>query len=127
MPSTEVRTFQPVITAGTAIATPLVTALAMPPRIVRRIIIRFPPGPQGQVGVQLRSGGVQVIPWSTGTWLVGDGESIPWEPTATLESGAWQLAGYNLGAFDHTIYLTFELDPVSSRVSSGGSPLVIAP
>jgi hypothetical protein len=127
MPSTEVRTFQVTIPAGTAIAAPAVTALTMPSRIVRRILVRFPPGPQGQVGVQLRSGDVQVIPWTTGTWLVGDGEAIPWEPTGTIESGAWQLAGYNTGAFDHTIYLTYELDPVGSRVSSGGPPLVIAP
>lgn len=127
----EVRRYSVSIPAGTTAAAPQRTALAMPARIVRRLSVRFPPGPQGQVGVQVGSGGVQVIPWDTGTWLIGDNETLAFDLYGQLESGAWQLIAYNTGAYAHSVYLTFELDPpqLVGRGSGSGSagPLVVNP
>lgn len=123
--SYEVRRFPVSIPAGTAQAAPQITSLAMPARLVRRVSIRFPPGPQGQVGVQLGSGGVQIIPWNTGQWLIGNDETIPFDLYGQIESGAWQLIAYNVGAYAHSVYVTFEVDPPQLRSPTSSGPLVI--
>jgi hypothetical protein len=125
----EVRTFTVLVPAGTAIATPQTTALAMPSRIVRSVRFRIPPGPSGSVGFRLASGGVQVIPWEPGTWLVMDGEAVEWPLEGQIETGAWQLQAYNVGRWDHTLYVTMLLDPVTARDSfaSASAPLDLGP
>jgi hypothetical protein len=107
----EVRHYGVTIPAGTPIAAPTTTALTMPARIVRKVRIRIPPGPNGSVGFALASSGVPIIPWGPNQWFVADNEVIELPLEGQIDSGAWQLRGYNTGAYPHTIYLTFELDP----------------
>lgn len=111
--ASEVRNFGVTVPANTTKAAPQVTPLTMPARIVRHVRVRIPPGPAGQVGFALASGGVPILPWGTDQWMVGDDESIEWPLEGQLESGAWQLRAYNLGVFDHTLYVTFQLDPLT--------------
>lgn len=122
-----VRTFAVLTPAGTAIATPLTTSLAMPSRLVRAVRIRVPPGPAGSVGFALVSGGQQVVPEEAGTYLVMDDEAVEWPLEEQIETGAWQLRSYNVGRWDHTLYLTFLLDPLPARpgVPGGSAPLVL--
>ena len=121
----EVRRFTVTVPAGTLQAAPQLTAMTMPARIVRRITVRFPPGCQGQVGVALGSGGVQVIPWNGGQYLIGTDESIPFDLYDQLESGAWQLIAYNTGAYAHSVYVTFEVDPPQLANPGPAGPLVV--
>lgn len=107
----EVRQYAATITAGTTVAAPMRIPLSMPARIVRRIRWRVPPGPSGLMGWRLGSGGVAVIPWNDGAWIIADDEWDEWLPEGQITSGAWELQGYNGGTLDHTVYLTFELDP----------------
>lgn len=126
--TTEVRWYAVTIPAGTAKAAPLVSALTMPARIVSAIRLRFPPGPRGMVGVAIGSGGQPVIPWNSGAWIVADDETIPWPLDGQIESGAWQLIGYNLGTYDHTIQVGFELAVPGARSAAVPlAPLVLAP
>jgi hypothetical protein len=113
--------------AGTTVAAPLTTVLTMPPRIVREVRVRIPPGPRGQVGWYLASGGVQVVPWLKGTYIVADDETIDWPLEGQIESGAWQLVAYNTGSYDHTLYLTFLLDVLRGRTGAptGSAPIVL--
>jgi hypothetical protein len=115
-----VRTFAVTTPAGTLASAPLVTSLAMPARLVRTLRIRVPPGPAGQLGIALVSGGQQMLPEAAGTYLVMDDEAVEWPLDGQLETGAWQLRSYNTGRWDHTVYLTFLLDPLPAR---GGSPV----
>lgn len=108
----EVRAFQCLIPAKTAKATPVVVSLAMPARIVRTIEITVPRGPSGLVGFALGSAGQNVIPYNNGAWIVTDDEKITWDVDEQIDSGAWQLQGYNTGQYDHTVYLRFLLDLV---------------
>lgn len=123
----EVRNYAVTIPAGTAIAAPLATDLPMPARIARSVRVRIPPGPSGQVGWALASSGVAILPWGPGQWIVGDNEVIEWPLDGQLDSGAWQLIGYNLGVYAHTLYVTFQLDPPGGPGSLGSlaPPLVI--
>lgn len=127
--ATEYRAFSVTVPAGTPQATPAVTDLPMPARIVRSVRLRFPPGPQSTVGVALGAAGVQVIPYNAGGWVIGNDEVIDWPLDGQIDSGAWQLFGYNLGSYAHTIYLAFALDLVPSTPGAAtlGLPLTITP
>ena len=111
----EVRSFAVTVPAGTAIATPQVTALTMPARVVRSVRVRVPPGPAGLVGWALGMAGVRILPWGTGQWIVADNEAIEWDLEGQPDSGAWQLHAYNTGVYDHTLFVTFQLDPPGAR------------
>lgn len=118
-----VRTFAVTTPAGTLATAPLVTSLAMPARLVRALRIRVPPGPAGQLGLALVSGGQWMIPENRDTYLVMDNESVEWPLDGQLETGAWQLRSYNTGRWDHTVYLTFLLDPLPVRSGSPVGPV----
>lgn len=123
----EVRQYAVTITAGTTQAAPSLTTLTMPARIVRKVRVRVPKGPSGLMGFALASGGVPVIPWGSGQWFVTDDEEIILELDGQITSGAWQLRGYNTGVYDHTVQLTFYLDPPQVAVvpgGAGGSPFI---
>lgn len=109
----EVRSFQVTVPAGTAAASPQVTSLTMPSRIVRGVRVRIPPGPAGSVGWALGVSGQPILPWNAGAWIVADDEVIDWPLEGQPTTGAWELRAYNTGRWDHTLYLTFQLDPLS--------------
>lgn len=111
----EIRSFAVTIPAGTAIAAPLLTNLAMPTRVVDEIDIVIPPGPNGLVGFAIAAAGVSVIPYNANAWIIGSGESIRWPLAIPITSGAWQFKGYNTGVFDHTIQIRFLLSQVTKR------------
>ena len=125
--ASEIRNFAVSVAANTLITAPQVTALSMPARIVRSVRIRVPPGPAGLVGFALGAAGVRVLPWGAGQWMVADNEVIDWPLEDQITSGAWQLQAYNSGVYAHTLYLTFQLDPLRARPVSIGltRPLVV--
>ncbi len=124
----EVRSFAVSVPAGTAKATPQVSALDMPARIVRSVRVRVPPGPAGTVGWALGAAGQRVLPWGADQWIVADDEAIEWPLEGQISSGAWQLQAYNTGVFAHTLYVTFQLDPPAAGAGLGLTPpLAITP
>lgn len=106
----EVYSFAVTIPAGTLSTAPATTAMIMPVRIVRRITVKIPPGPNGLMGFRVAAAGTQIIPEAAGTWIIASDEQIPWDVSNTIESGAFQLVGYNTGQYDHTVYVRFEVD-----------------
>ena len=126
MPANEFRTFDITIPHGTTIAAPQVTTLAMPPRTVESVRIRFPAGPNGLVGCALAVSGQNVAPYGQGNWLIGNDEVIPWEFIDQPNSGAWQLIGYNTGTYDHTIYLVFTLSVIPPPAAAALVPIPAA-
>lgn len=106
----EIREFAVTVPAGTAKATPLVTNIAFPTRIVTAVSYRVPPGPSGHLGWALTSAGTPVIPIQAGTYKVTDNQADTWELDGYLDSGNWQVTAYNTGIYPHTVYLTFQLD-----------------
>ena len=112
-PAVEVRTFAVTIPAGTPESAPVTQDIYFPVREVTGIGWKVPPGPSGLMGWRLTmSGGQQVIP-AGGGWIIADDQADTWPVQSLPDSGAWEVTGYNAGAYDHTIYLTFLLDLVS--------------
>lgn len=103
----EIRDFTVTIPAGTAIAAGFTSDMSFPARVVTEIHVRVPPGPRGEVGFAIGSGGVRIIPYGPGAWIVTDDEDLTYPLTATIDSGAWQLLAYNTGSFAHTLRIYF--------------------
>jgi len=113
MVSQLVASFAATIPAGTLQSAPATVALNIPSRLVNKIRIRVPSGPRGNVGFQIAAQGQQIIPETLGAFLVADDEIFTWDLVNFPEGGAYQLIGYNTGQFAHTVYVTFELDPLT--------------
>lgn len=106
----EVYKFAVQVPAGTLQASPQVTALTMPERVVRSVEVTVPPGPHGLVGFQFTHQGSQLLPINPGQFIVMDGRNRRWDLEEYLTSGAWQLTAYNTGANPHTLEIGFECD-----------------
>lgn len=115
----EIRHFSVTIPAGTPLATPTTTDISFPDRVVRRIDWKVPPGANGQMGFRFASGGVSMIPDNAGTFIVTDDQEATWPVDGQINTGAWQLQGYNVGTYPHTVYLTFFLDLVDVAGAAG--------
>jgi hypothetical protein len=125
--STQVRGFEITIPAGTAKDAPVTRDMSFPPMTVADITVTVPPGPNGNLGIQIASAGSQVIPWNDGEWLVPNDVVMTWTPDGYADSGSWQLVGYNTGAFDHTVWVRFNLAPVAAvGTPTAGQPVDLA-
>ena len=127
----EVRALSATIPAKTLVAAPVTIDLPIPVRTVTELELVIPDGVAGLVGFRMTMGGVGVIPVNLGGWIVGNNEVIRWPLDNFPTSGAWQLQGYNLDLFDHTIYTRFLLNPVTGAGPAPGvtilNPDTIAP
>lgn len=91
---------------------------------VTQIVLVFPPGCAGQVGVRVEHGGAQLYPLIAGTWFIFDDYTLVIPVTGQGESGQWHVAGYNQDAFPHTVQAYFYYDYVGSSAQTATSPLV---
>lgn len=105
----EVRAFTCTIPANTLPGAAASFDIGFPPREVDTIEIVVPPGPSGVVGFYLANSDVRVIPYASDEWLIMSGEKVSWPLDGYINSGSWQLFGYNTGVQDHTIYVRFLL------------------
>lgn len=99
--------FAPTIPAGTPIAAPVLINMPIVVGTVDTIEIRIPPGPNGVMGFALAAAGQPIIPFNAAAWIIGNDDRLSWSLTDQIESGAWQLRGYNTGIYDHTVYVRF--------------------
>jgi hypothetical protein len=120
----EIRSFTILTPTGIAKATPLITSMSMPVRIVREIEIRVPPGPNGELGFAIGMAGQNVIPYNAGEWFVTSDEVVSWTFDTGLDSGAWQCQTYNTGSYPHTIQVRFYLDLVPDPGAVSGVALI---
>jgi len=120
----EIRDFTVTIPAGTAVAAGFTSDLSFPARVVTEIHVRVPPGPRGEVGFALGSGGVQIVPYGSGSWIVTDNEDLIFPLDDTITSGAWQLLGYNTGSFPHTLRIYFYCQLVTAPAPGSGTSLL---
>jgi hypothetical protein len=100
------------IPAGTAKTTPASTDISIPQYVVSRIIVTIPPGPNGLMGFRLANASVQVIPYGSNDWIIGNNRIVEWDLEEQITSGSWQVIGYNTGTYDHSIQLEFNVSPV---------------
>lgn len=103
--------FTVTIAAGVSAANPAVTNISMPPRIVRQVDWKVPPGHMGTMSFLLAMGKVPVLPvYGQKVYVTADGKDGTWQLREYPDSGAWQVIGYNTGGYPHSVLLTFYTD-----------------
>jgi len=122
----EIYDFTVTVPAGTPASAGFSAPLTIPARVVTQINIRVPPGPRGEVGFAIGSGGLNIVPVPAGTWIVTDNEDLVYPLDETITSGAWQLLAYNTGSFPHTlrVYLFTQL---LASASAGSTTTLLPP
>jgi hypothetical protein len=118
--ATSVTQVDATIPAGTIPPAFAVIDLGLTESNVDAIRWRVPPGPRGNMGWALAMGNVQIIPDDAGTFIIADDEVDTWQIDNLPDSGAWQVIGYNVGTFDHTVYLGFFTTPIATTGTGGG-------
>lgn len=92
---------------------------------VTEILITFPPGCAGLVGVAVFAGGSPAYPNQAGQFFTFDDYTYLQEVSNQLNSGQWSLMGYNLDINPHTIQVVYKCNnlvisptvPVSAPLS----------
>lgn len=110
-PVSEIYQFANTVNAGTAKANPAFFPMALPMMDVAWVEWEVPPGARGDVGFWIGSHGQPIIPFASGpaNWIVTDGRAAHWDVADLMDSGDWQMAGYNIGVRPHTVTIRFGL------------------
>lgn len=90
--------------------------------------VLVPPGHNGQTGFSIAQAHQPIYPDRAGTFIVGSGERFEWEMEDDLDTGDWQLFGYNVAPIAHSFYLRFyvvELSKAASADIAAVTPLII--
>lgn len=91
---------------------------------VNQIIIVFPPGPSGLVGVRIGYAGGYVYPSDTGQYFVADDYKLVIPVSNQQQAGQWTLNGYNTDEFFHSISAWFFYDYIIGSEPAPSSGLV---
>jgi hypothetical protein len=113
-----VYSFDVTIPPGTPQSANYSVSCAFPAAVVSKITIKVPPGPRGNMGFAIGGSGTAVLPYGAGQFIVTDNEDISWDVTDQMDSGAWEVFGYNNGNQPHTIYVRFLCDPADGASST---------
>lgn len=111
-PAVEIRSFAVTIPAGTAVASPLISQISFPARVVTEIHWRVPSGPAGNLGWKLTMSNGQAVLPTNGQYIITDDKADVWTVINQPDSGKWEVTAYNTDIYDHTVYLDFFLDLV---------------
>lgn len=122
----EIRQNTLLIPAGTTIAAPVTLDVSFPPREVQGIEIVVPPGVNGAVGFRILNSHVAVIPYDSDDYIIANNEVISWPITNAINSGSWQVQGYNLGTNDHAVYFRWLLEYLATASAGIGAAAVIS-
>lgn len=75
---------------------------------VQRILVTFPPGCMGNVGVAIAFAGSPVYPNQSGQFFIFDDYILDIPVSRQKNSGAWQVLSYNVDSLVHTVQVIFE-------------------
>lgn len=103
------HTFAVTIPPGTPSNVPLVTPTVFNTSIVDRIEWRFPGGCNGQVGIQIGSRNVPILPGLKTQFFIRSGDSQGFDLEDLPNTGDWSVLGFNTGVFPHTVQVIFRV------------------
>lgn len=114
------------ITARTVLPSIEVFSPNLGPSIVRRILITWPAGCGGLVGVRIEAGGGFAFPNVDGQYLSFDDYTYAFDVANQTTSGQWLAACYNVDYIDHEITVVYEFDYLrGNQQSSSMNPIAL--
>lgn len=124
-----IETFAPSFAAGTDTTVPVRFS-----RDVRvdRLEMRFPPGSNGKLAVQILAAQQQLLPPVSGEFITASDEYLVWPLDGLLDTVQWSIRGVNSGTFAHTVFLRFLCSEIpepsnTQGLSFGSSKAAINP
>lgn len=91
---------------------------------VQEIMIVFPPGCAGLVGVQIQYAVNPVYPNDAGGYYVLDNYTLTIPVSRQQQGGQWRIAGYNQDTYPHTIRSYWSYNYLNAPQRASSSPLV---
>lgn len=91
---------------------------------VQEIMIVFPPGCSGLVGVQIDYAFNPVYPNANNSWYVLDDYTLVIPVSSQQQGGQWEIYGYNQDTYVHTIRSYWSYNYLTSDQIAAASPLI---
>lgn len=103
---------------------PQIETCDLPESRVSQILLTFPPGCSGLVGVQVRYANNPVYPIGGSSFFVLDDYTIVIPVSNQRTGGQWSLAGYNTDVYQHAVRAYFYFDYVDVAAAAPPSGLI---
>jgi hypothetical protein len=113
----EVHQFSCTIDPGTTPDSPAVFPLEIAYYDLESLDLEVPPGPNGLVGFYIALSGQEWFPWEQGEWIIWNDRTENWPTNDQSINGTWQLIGYNLGQYEHTVTVRFHVNPIDTQAT----------
>jgi len=91
--------------AGTPASSPISTNWPLEDNELAYVDVRVPPGPSGLLYFRILYAQQQIVPWGNNSYFNPDDEIIHWQSDAAMTVTGLVIQTYNLGSYQHTIYL----------------------
>lgn len=121
----EVHQFSATIPAGTAMDDPVSVTLEQANYEIESIDLQVPSGPNGRMGFVLALDDTQWLPFELGEYIIWNDRTENWPLNDQVVNGGWNVVGYNLGQYDHTVTIRFHVNPIVIDTSATIPTVVI--
>lgn len=116
--------FEPLLFAGNGSKAASVFPTKLGPSIVRRVLLTFPAGCGGLVGVAITAGGTAAFPFNPGSYFSFDDYTYAFEVGEQITTGDWGLITYNADFIIHSVQIVYEYDYLDAGSSAKRQPPV---
>ena len=121
----EVHQFTATIPANTPTTALFTSTIPIQGYEIESIDLEVPPGPAGLMGFYLARSGQQWLPFEAGEFLVWDDRFDSWYLSDQPSGVGWEIVGYNLDTYDHSVVARFHVNSPSVSISSSAPALTI--
>lgn len=118
-----------VVQAGVPPTAPSSTPWKTEDNTIVSIEIEIPPGHNGQTGIRLLKGDVQILPFGMGTWIIANDTDKVFPVGDYVPTGDLVIQTYNTGIYSHSFYLRMTVEdyiqpvPSPNATEAGALPL----
>lgn len=91
---------------------------------VVEVMLVFPPGCSGLVGIQLQYARNPVYPNAAGGYYILDDYILTIPISGQQQGGQWAIAGYNQDTYSHIVRSYWSYNYLAMGQASGNSPLI---
>jgi|ERR1700749_836891 len=115
------KVFQPILPAGNGATNVLNFDTLLGASIVRRILITWPAGCGGLVGVRIEAGQGFAFPSDGVNFLSFDDYTYAFDVDNQIDSGQWRMVTYNRDFVVHLVQVVYEYDYLRGVASGSAS------
>ncbi len=108
---------------GTLAAAPVSMPWVTENNTIMDIELEVPPGHNGLTGIRVMKGDTQLIPWSSGTFIIANDYNRVFPVGAYISTGDVTIQGYNTGAYPHTFFLRMTVVNYDQHLAAGQGSL----